>query len=624
MSGFFAVIKTDGSAPDIAQVRSLTAELRYRGPDGSGTWADAHVGMGHALLHTTRSSERETQPLVSGPDQLTVVADARIDDRGRLADELRRAGVPVPGDATDPELILAAYRAWGVDAPAHLLGDFAFALWDGNRQRLLLARDGFGMRCLYLAACPGGWVVSNEIRPLLLYPGVSQAHDRHAMADFLVFGDIQVYDPGQTAFEAVRALPIGGRTLITVDGGREDSIHWRPQSTQPVLRYRRAGEYEEHFREVMREAVRDRIQGRKVLCLLSGGLDSTAAACFAAELTHAGEGADELLALTAVGGADDEEGRLAGVAARHLRIPHRLVDVSACWNRPLATWHSAPYPDSSIFPRTEAQRAAHALAPIQLNGYSADHVLCPEPTTLMHSIRQVGVAQALRAHALLYRRYRKRPALGLRAWWAGRPPPVPGWAGASFEVPDWLDPDFRRVMRLDERCAELAAPVVDFDQGARPLGIHQLRRMWGLRMQEELWPTDHAPGDMPDPFLDQRVLAFLWRLPAAPWFHRKHLLRSAMRGRLPEVILDRPKTPAGARIPAGTVVDIPDDLWECVPEVSSMLRPAGHEAWRGKDPISGLYPALLALWCRYTEPAIRSGHREFDALNRLDTSIHRG
>ena len=615
MSGFLAVMRTDSAAPDMAVVKSLTSELRYRGPDGSGVWADAHVGMGHTLLHTTRVSEREIQPLVSEADQFTLVADARIDDRQRLVDDLRNAGEPTRSDATDPELILAAYRVWGADAPAHLLGDFAFALWDAKRGQLLLARDGFGMRNLYLAVCPGGWVVSNEIRPLLLYPGVSQARNRQAMADFLVFGGINVYDRTQTAFEAVRAVPSGGSILLSLQGKRQDAIFWRPETAQPVLRYRRASDYEEHFRDVMREAVRDRIQGRRVVCLLSGGLDSGTAAYFAAELTRAGEGADELMAYTTIAGDGDEEGRLAALTVSQLRIQHQVVDVSADRASPLSSWYSAPYLSSSIFPQTRSQRLASALAPIHLNGYSADHVLCPEPITLARSIAQIGVLDALRSHALLYRRYRVRPALGVRAHLAGMHQSVPRWAVPRFEVPGWLDPGFRQEMNLDQRCAELIARPIDFSQGTRPLGIHQLRTMAPWSMQEERWPTEFAPADMPDPFLDRRVLTFLWSLPAIPWFQRKHLLRSAMQGRLPDEILARPKTSAGPRVPVRLEIDITDRLWQANPEVASLVRPAGHEAWKLKDQISGCYPGLLALWHQHTDEAIVSGHIEIDVFS---------
>lgn len=622
MSGFIAVIKTDGSAPDRALLASLTTELRYRGPHREGVWTDAHVGMGHVLLHTTRSSERETQPLMSQADRITLVADARIDDRKQLVEGLAQVGVAASTDTTDPELILAAYRAWGADAPAHLLGDFSFALWDAGKQRLLLARDGFGIRFLYIAACPGGFVVSNEVRPLLLYPGVPHTHDPQAMADFLVAGDVQMFDRTQTAFAAVRAVPFGGRVLIGVDGRRQDSIHWQPETHQPVLRYRHYAEYEEHFRHVMREAVRDRIQGRKVLCLLSGGLDSTTAAAFAAELTAAGEGADELTALTTVCEENDPEGQWASLAATYLKLPHRLVDVSEARVRPLMFWYSAPHPASSIYPYTRAQRVAHTLAPIQLNGYSADHVLCPEPSALMHAIAQMGVLGAVKGYATLYRRYAQRPPLGLRAMLAGRQLPVPRWASMRIEVPDWIDPDFRKEMHLDERCSELAARPVDFSQGARPLGIHQLRSNWNWSFQEECWPSDVCPADAPDPFLDRRVLAFLWSLPAVPWFHRKHLLRSAMRGHLPDAILDRRKTPAGPRISASAgAVDSPSGLWQSVPEVASMLRQADHPAWQGKDGATGWHPGLLGLWLRYTSAAIRSGHREIDVLGGHFNSV---
>src|ERR1700676_4116014 len=101
--------------------------IRYRGPDGSGTWTLGPVGLGHQQLCTTPESLSERQPLQSQDGKLCLTADARVDNRAELQADLEAHGVRLRTD-TDAELILGAYEGWGEDSPVHILGDFAFAL----------------------------------------------------------------------------------------------------------------------------------------------------------------------------------------------------------------------------------------------------------------------------------------------------------------------------------------------------------------------------------------------------------------------------------------------------------------------------------------------------------------
>src|SRR5882757_2124723 len=129
MNGIVGVIHLDGAPVDRQLVQDLTDSLRYRGPDAQNVWVDGPVGLGHTLLKTTYESEREHQPLTID-DQVWIVADARIDARAELVAELRARGHDAVLEAPDVELILRAYEAWGEHCAEHLLGDFAFAIWD--------------------------------------------------------------------------------------------------------------------------------------------------------------------------------------------------------------------------------------------------------------------------------------------------------------------------------------------------------------------------------------------------------------------------------------------------------------------------------------------------------------
>jgi len=141
LSGIAGLLHLDGAPVDRQLLRRMTELLAFRGPHAQQVWAEGPVGFGHALLRTTGEAEREQQPTSLDGD-VWVTADARVDARAELVEKLKakgRGGPPVSARATDAELILHAYHAWGEDSVEHLLGDYAFAIWDAPRRRLFCA-----------------------------------------------------------------------------------------------------------------------------------------------------------------------------------------------------------------------------------------------------------------------------------------------------------------------------------------------------------------------------------------------------------------------------------------------------------------------------------------------------
>src|SRR5690349_10449460 len=121
MSGIVGIVNFDGAPIDRHLLNRLTNSLSFRGPDAQATWIDGHVGFGHTLLRTTCDAETDKQPLTLD-GKIWLTADARID--GRRA------------TSNDAALILQAYETWKTDCVKHLIGDFAFAIWDSTLQRL--------------------------------------------------------------------------------------------------------------------------------------------------------------------------------------------------------------------------------------------------------------------------------------------------------------------------------------------------------------------------------------------------------------------------------------------------------------------------------------------------------
>ena len=159
--------------------------MSFRGPDAQETWIDGNAGFGHTMLRTTFEAETEQQPLtLDGKVWLT--ADARIDGRAELIANLEaklrtkpllsHRSNPNGSDSiipNDAELILYAYQAWGEDCVKHLIGDFAFAIWDSREHRLFCTRDHFGVKPFYYAHVGNTFVFSNTLNAVRLHPNVS-------------------------------------------------------------------------------------------------------------------------------------------------------------------------------------------------------------------------------------------------------------------------------------------------------------------------------------------------------------------------------------------------------------------------------------------------------------------
>jgi asparagine synthase (glutamine-hydrolysing) len=248
----------------------MASRLVHRGPDGSSFWNAGSVGFGTRILHTAPEQQGIERPIARlEGDVLLVVADARIDNRRELVDrlDLRQTAEGIPGE----ELILAAYRAWGSSAPKHLIGDFAFVLWDRERRTLFCARDSIGARpfCYYLSERV--FIFASEIKALFCLPEVPRELDEVQVAFFL---DNFIDDPERTFYRNIRRLPAAHILEVSPDNVRMER-YWEPDPNREI-RFPSDGQYDEAFREIFFEAVRVRMRDADpVGASLSGGLDSS-------------------------------------------------------------------------------------------------------------------------------------------------------------------------------------------------------------------------------------------------------------------------------------------------------------------------------------------------------------
>ena len=217
---------------------------------------------------------------------LAVVADVRLDDRSALCDAL---GVPHAerGGLDDRDLIARAWARWGRDCPNHLLGDYAFAVWDRRARTLFCARDHIGARPFYYAETARGFVFASAVEAVLAAPGVDDRLDEATVATWLVRRNLLTNT--RTFFEQVRKLPPGHALEVAAGAPPRLRRYWRPEQAPRV---RRASDdaYAEELLDLCARAVRDRLRGPDpVGAHLSGGLDSSVVAVLAArELRRAG------------------------------------------------------------------------------------------------------------------------------------------------------------------------------------------------------------------------------------------------------------------------------------------------------------------------------------------------
>lgn len=194
MSGFAGILHGDGQPIDPALLQHMTDVMASVAPDGRDSWCDGYVGFSHALLRTTWESEHERQPL-SLDGHVWITGDVCLDRRHELMDRLRATGCHLESNAADVDLVLHAYQVWGDACLERLSGDFAFAVWDGSRQRLFCARDQFGVVPFYYAEAGHGLVFSNHLNCLHLHPHVSSTLNEQAIGDFLLFNMNQELAP---------------------------------------------------------------------------------------------------------------------------------------------------------------------------------------------------------------------------------------------------------------------------------------------------------------------------------------------------------------------------------------------------------------------------------------------
>ncbi|MBM3131087.1 MAG: hypothetical protein FJ009_20985 [Chloroflexi bacterium] len=239
MSGICGIINFDGAPVDPELLRRMTEAVKKRGPDGIHYWISGNVGLAHLALNTTPESLREHQPLLSPDGALCLTADARVDNRTELIGTLTAKGFLRDASPTDADLILAAYQCWGEECPKHIIGDFAFAIWDARERKLFCARDPIGVRLLQYCQRGKTFFFGSRVASILAGLGTLPPINRPFLQDMLA-GQLDRWID-ETAFEDILRVPPSYALAATPD--KVALQRYWILGAQPAPRYKTDEEY---------------------------------------------------------------------------------------------------------------------------------------------------------------------------------------------------------------------------------------------------------------------------------------------------------------------------------------------------------------------------------------------
>lgn len=540
--------------------RMLAAQELY-GPHAVAKWSDGGVALGRRLMRMLPEDAYDRQPLIGGGGRYVLIADIRLDNRDELIGLLQ---IPVADARTlsDAAILLAAIERWDESCFARLVGDYAFALWDATRQRLLLARDPLGQRPLHYHRGNGFFAFASMPKGLHALADVPYAPNEQRIAEFLV---LMPETGTESFFHGIERVEPGHVVTVT-PSSLAVRRHWQPSRRRITLR--RPEDYSEALRDLLDQAVRCRLRGaQNVGAHLSGGFDSAAVATTAARLLA--PSGRQIVAFTAVPreGYDgpsprnrfvDEGPHAAATAALYPNIEHVLVRSEGrsplddldrsffLFDQPMLNICNIAWANSICDAARERKLTVLLGGDAGNMGLSYNGMeLLPELLRSGRWLRLLHEARALVAQ----RRMRWRGVLAnIFGPWC--PAALWGWlnrvtSGNALEVGNYSAIHPSRLAELDLRAR---AKARNLDLIYRPWKDGFAMRLWALQRADlgnyhkgilGGWQIDYR-----DPTADVRLLEFCLAVPTEQYLRdgvQKSLGRRALADRLPTLVLDEPR-----------------------------------------------------------------------------------
>jgi len=392
IAGFFVPSCPRTAEESLAVAKTMGNALAHRGPDDSGEWHEPTLGLvlAHRRLSILDITQHGHQPMVSHSGRFVVSFNGEIYNFQELGTNARKNGMVFQG-TSDTEVLLAVIERYGVEAALqHLVGMFAFAVWDRKQQTLSLARDRFGEKPLYYGWAASGFIFASELKALKQYPDWSEDIDRDALASFFRYG----YIPGPPSiYKNTYKLPPGTSLSIRRDQASGCNYSPYPEGQSDVLKPRRywsmneiaAGAnqkmeidensaIEELENRLTRAVDRQRVADVPLGALLSGGVDSSLIVALMQKISR------QPVQTFTIGFSESgyNEAEHARSVAQHLGTDHTELYVAPDQAREvipkLANIYDEPFADSSQIPTYLVSAMARSSVTVALSGDGGDEL----------------------------------------------------------------------------------------------------------------------------------------------------------------------------------------------------------------------------------------------------------
>jgi asparagine synthase (glutamine-hydrolysing) len=546
MCGIAGIVRMDGGAVAYRDLSRMCAVMNHRGPDSEGIFLGDGAGLGMRRLSII-DLQTGGQPVRNEDGTVWVVFNGEIYNYRELRRDLERRGHRFR-TAGDTECLVHLYEEHDTRCVEHLRGMFAFAVWDDGRKRLFLARDRLGVKPLYYAEVGGALVFASELKALLQLPAVAREIDWAAASHLLTFLTTPL---SSSIIRGVRKLQPG--YALTASPGREARVapYWdvrfEPDSS------RSEADFTEELRDLLEESVRLRmVSDVPVGAFLSGGIDSSAVVATMARLLP---GPVKTFSIGFKDSAFDERAHARCVAQAFGTEHHELVvEEDALSVVEDIVWHlDEPFGDSSAIPTYFVSKMASQHVKVVLSGDGGDEVFAGYEKYAVEGRRRATRflpapgrwALGVLARCLPEGAYGRGFLRNLSLAGPGR------YLDASTlfrrqELRRLLSAEaFAQMEGHDPWCEETRILARDGSHWLSALQYLDLKTYLPLDILTKVDRMSMAHSlEAREPLLDHRLVEFAAKLPPEMLLRNgtgKSLFRRAMRGILPDEIIDRPK-----------------------------------------------------------------------------------
>lgn len=271
MCGIAGVVNLRGESINSIFLNKMAEAIKHRGPDDEGIWADRNVGFAHRRLSILDLSLSGHQPMCNESKDLCIVYNGEIYNHPDLKIQLEEAG-HLYHSRTDTETILYAYEEWGISCFSKFAGMFALAIWDARVQKLILARDRFGVKPVYYYSDDNKFIFASEIKAILTHPDVPRSICHTALNEYFTFQNILT---DLTLFQGIKILPAGHYLTIDLHGDKIPRLqrYWDFDFSKK-LSISMVEASEELYRLFNQSVARQLMSDVPIGSFLSGGMDS--------------------------------------------------------------------------------------------------------------------------------------------------------------------------------------------------------------------------------------------------------------------------------------------------------------------------------------------------------------